>query len=711
MKTPFRVGDSTVDHSQSLVIRGDERVRLSPKSMDVLIYLCEHPGETVSRDTLLDLYWRGSFSADNAVPKAISEIRKALADDLKEPRYLATVPKRGYRLIADVSETTDPDAHSNVTIAVLPFENQSPEEDMAYFADGMQEDVMIALTRVPDLQVLPRKSVLQLDATDLGVAEIASQLEATHLVEGSVRRIGQDMRVSIQLIYAESNRNIWGQTYDGQLLDLFSLQNEIAFDISQALNLPSAPVVLARPTDSIDAYDLFLRARLMSRQMTSRNVQQILEMLDESIELSPNFAEAYALKATVRLRSEVYPGGPPFGALVREAMELAESGLSLAPESPETQLAMAQVLSYAPISNFAKAQPYFESVLESRPYHSEALVEYGQAAASEQSPLALELFQRAVHADPSSAQHQIMLALAHQATGNLAAGRRHLERAIALEPDNVDIRFQAGNFFKHALDYEQALHHFYAASLVDPDNLLIAAWICDVFVALADPEPAAYWLARMQRINANHLLSMAFQFRAYTQEGDIDSMRAMVYALGGVERDVRGFFWAELALHGDEEAKRVVLERHAAAQAPTVLPMVKVIIAELLRDAGEEEASNALLQKVAKMPINDDRIAIYGMPENSQDILAVALAHGVLGQSDRALEALQRYVQEGADEMPTQRLNFWLERLPAPTGQALIAVMGELNRRHQSTLARLRRDVPGLFPPGDSVGKSDSSSR
>ena len=694
----FRVGDSTVDHSQSLVIRGDERVRLSPKSMDVLIYLCDHPGETVSRDTLLDLYWRGALSADNAVPKAISEIRKALADDLKEPRYLATVPKRGYRLIADVSETIDT-AHSNAIIAVLPFENQSPEADMAYFADGMQEDVMIALTRVPDLQVLPRKSVLQVDATGLGVAEIASQLEATHLVEGSVRRIGQDMRVSIQLIYAKSNRNIWGQTYDGQLLDLFSLQNEIAFDISQALNLPSAPVVSARPTDSIDAYDLFLRARLMSRQMTARNVEQILEMLDEAIELSPNFAEPYALKATVRLRSEVYPGGPPFGARVREAMELAESGLSLAPESPETQLAMAQVLSYAPINNFAKAQPYFESVLESRPYHSEALVAYGQAAASEQSPLALELFQRAVHADPSSAQNQIMLALAHQATGDLAAGRRHLERAIALEPDNVDIRFRAGNFFKHALDYEQALPHFYAASLVDPDNLLIAAWICDVFVALADPEPAAYWLARMQRINGKHLLSISFQFRTYAQEDDIDSIRAMIYAVGGVERGVLEF-WAELALRGDEEAQRVVLERHAEAHAPTVLPMLKVVIAELLRDAGEEEASNALLQKVANMPINDDPIAIYGMPGNSRDILAVALAHGVLGQVDRALESLQRYAREGADEMPTQRLNFWLERLPAPTGRALIAVMGELNRRHQSTLARLRRDVPGLFPPG-----------
>lgn len=233
----------------------DGHVHLTPRAMEVLICLAEHAGEVVTRDEFSNEVWQPSVVSDHSLTSCISELRGHLGDTAGNRRFIETIPKRGYRLIGPVT-LPDPDESTQTApgvtdwangctpaasampgIAVLPFATLSPDPNHAFFASGMHEEILTHLSHIGDLRVISRSSMQAIAAERVTVPEIARRLGVSHVLEGTVRRDDNRVRVSAQFIEAASDAHIWAKNYDRELTDIFAIQFEIALAIVNELEL------------------------------------------------------------------------------------------------------------------------------------------------------------------------------------------------------------------------------------------------------------------------------------------------------------------------------------------------------------------------------------------------------------------------------------------------------------------------------------------
>lgn len=315
--------------------------KLTPKAMDLLLCLVRHQGDVVSRDTLVEEVWEGRAFSDDPINKAVAELRRELGDRRSSPSYIETIPKRGYRIIAKVtlvgSESAVPPIQSGedggkrmyqivaaaalfllaftvflqfsnqdddydegiVSIAVLPLTVVSSSESKEYFADGVHEELIAALSQQQALSVRSRTSTLQFRDTELSIPEIASQLDVDVILEGSVRQEGNLVRVTAQLLDANSDSHLWSANYEEELsvAELFSIQNRIAGEISSALQIalaassPAGEEVL--PTTNLPAYDHFMLGKYHYRRQLPGDIRISVENFKSAVALDPRFADAW----------------------------------------------------------------------------------------------------------------------------------------------------------------------------------------------------------------------------------------------------------------------------------------------------------------------------------------------------------------------------------------------------------------------------------
>src|SRR5215471_17889361 len=258
-----------------LTARSDGRpIELTPKALDTLHFLLQHPGELLDKSTLLAAVWPNVVVEENNLNQVVSTLRRALGDGSGGRRFIITVPGRGYQFVAPVREvhqdTPSPTAAQATTairksIAVLPFASLSSDPEKDYFGDGIAEELIHLLARVPGLKVPARTSSFAYKGRNIDVRQIARELGVGMLLEGSVRSAGDRIRVTAQLIEADSGFHVWSQTYDRRFADIFQLQDELAVAIVQALKISLGdgelrPLRDAPPTQDVEAYRLFLRA-------------------------------------------------------------------------------------------------------------------------------------------------------------------------------------------------------------------------------------------------------------------------------------------------------------------------------------------------------------------------------------------------------------------------------------------------------------------
>src|SRR5215472_6192175 len=296
-----------------LTARSDGRpIELTPKALDTLHFLLQHPGELLDKSTLLAAVWPNVVVEENNLNQVVSTLRRALGDGSGGRRFIITVPGRGYQFVAPVREvhqdTPSPTAAQATTairksIAVLPFASLSSDPEKDYFGDGIAEELIHLLARVPGLKVPARTSSFAYKGRNVDVRQIARELGVGMLLEGSVRSAGDSIRVTAQLVDAESGYHIWSQTFDRQFADVFKLQDELAGAIVHkvAPNLGSSSRQSLQddpPTHNVEAYRLYLQARAMflSVGLTPDKVVRMAEMLEGSIVLDPDFARAHALR-------------------------------------------------------------------------------------------------------------------------------------------------------------------------------------------------------------------------------------------------------------------------------------------------------------------------------------------------------------------------------------------------------------------------------
>ncbi len=363
----FTVGPWQVYPRESRLIMGDRDVVLEPRVMGVLVCLTAKPGRLVSADELLDTVWQGRAHSDHTIYQAIADLRKALGDNASKPQYIETIPKKGYRFIQPVtslgSESFDVASEDAVrrrgrvvivatlasiiciagfsiyavsgrllepssalqgvpAIAVLPFEYLGDSADDEYLAVAIPEEILNRLARHPELRVLGRTSSFASAKLGRDRREIGQTLGANKILEGSVRRSADRIRVWAQLVNAEDSTLVWSHTYDRHESEIFALQEDVSRNISAALRVEinNIPYQYQSPS-SIEAYALFLQAKVLYGEGRLLETETLLR---ESAALDPDFGETFELLAATywRLGGETIPA-PVGHQLMAEAASRA----------------------------------------------------------------------------------------------------------------------------------------------------------------------------------------------------------------------------------------------------------------------------------------------------------------------------------------------------------------------------------------------------
>ena len=376
----FRLVDLTIDSATRQVWRDGVEILLPGLSFDLLVALARAGTRVVSTDELMEVVWPGRVVNAETVSKRVELVREALGDDSQEPRYLAGVRGHGYRLLhapqAAVPDatveapaapsanrkrpwpwvtmgvivlggftawwwfdrTTDATADSQSptsipSVAVLPFANMSEDAANVYFSDGISEELLGTLSKLPGVRVASRTSAFSFRNSQQPLPEIARALNVDHIVEGSVRKAGNRIRVTAQLIEVRTDSHLWAETYDRELEDVFAIQQEIAENIADALKLRLGRTVAraALTPRELEAYQLYLRALHVWQQRGEQNIRQSIGLLTRAIELDPNLAQAYAtLASAYAIIPHYYQSPDP------RAPELAEQAAARAIELDPT---------------------------------------------------------------------------------------------------------------------------------------------------------------------------------------------------------------------------------------------------------------------------------------------------------------------------------------------------------------------------------------
>jgi TolB-like protein len=301
-----------LDADRRELLRETEPVPIEPQVFDLLLYLIRNRGHVVTKDDLLASVWQGRIVSESALSTRINAARAVLGDSGEEQRFIKTLPRRGLRFVASVREEPDaaevrsPRAPSAVShkpsIAVLPFENLSGDPQQDYFTDGIVEDITTALSRNCAFFVIARNSSFTYKGAAVDTKQVARELGVRYVLEGSVRKSANQVRVTGQLIEAESGRHLWADRFDGKTADIFELQDQIVTRVVGAIGpqLEKAEIDRAkrRATGDLAAYDLYLRGLASWNRWTKEENAKALELFYAAIDKDPDFSTPYGLAAS-----------------------------------------------------------------------------------------------------------------------------------------------------------------------------------------------------------------------------------------------------------------------------------------------------------------------------------------------------------------------------------------------------------------------------
>jgi adenylate cyclase len=307
----YRFDRFTLDLARGALLTWDgAEVALRPKSFSLLCLLVEHAGRLLDRDTILQALWPGVFVSDDSIGQCVKDVRRALGE--KAQHLVRTVPKRGYILEAPVSNVAadPPPLAARPSIAVLAFTNMTGDPEQEFFADGIAEDISSALSKSRSLFVISRSSSFKYKGKSTAVEEIGRELGVRYVLQGSVRKAGDRVRVTAQLTDAATAGYLWAERYDRDLSDIFALQDDIATTVyavvQPALEQCERQRVVRRLPESLDAWESYHRGMWHYANPQAAELDLALDFLRRAIELDPRFALAYAVLAAGYLREAAY---------------------------------------------------------------------------------------------------------------------------------------------------------------------------------------------------------------------------------------------------------------------------------------------------------------------------------------------------------------------------------------------------------------------
>ncbi|MDT8067644.1 MAG: winged helix-turn-helix domain-containing protein [Terriglobia bacterium] len=568
--SPIRFGAFEVDLNSGEIRKNGTRIHLADQPLQVLALLLEHPGELVTREELRQHLWSTDTFVDfeHSLNAAVKRLREALNDSADNPRFIETVPRHGYRFIGPTvvehEAAAEPrtvnhwklispistvllslavaaglwlyrnhlknaeHAQSHVhTLAVLPFVDMSPGRDQQYFSDGLSDELLTSLAKLPELRVSARTSSFQFKDKNEDPQVIGKKLNVGSIVEGGVRKDGTRVRITVQLINTTDGFNLWSESYDREMKDIFAVQEEIANSVAESLKVSllahGSQKVSAR-NQSVDAYNAFLQGRYFAERRDEADVRKAIEYYNKSLKLNPDYAPAWAGLAIAYMHL-ADPGYIP-----------VEEGYGKARVASERALRLD--------ANLGKAHQCMGFI---------KMVHDWDWVGAEAS------FERAKQLDPGDADTIWQIARLKASLGNLKEAGQIIAQAATIDPLNTTVYLNLGNIAYYAGNYEDAAVALRKALEVNPAFPVAHAYLGRVHLRQSRPRDA-FAEFQLERDPGWRRFGLAIGYHATGQSKEADAALtdfitnngatyayqiAQVYAFRG-DKD-KAFEWLERA--------------------------------------------------------------------------------------------------------------------------------------------------------------------
>jgi TolB-like protein/DNA-binding winged helix-turn-helix (wHTH) protein/Tfp pilus assembly protein PilF len=553
----YQFGPFRLDSSRKLLLRDAEPVPLSPKVLETLLVLIEHRDRVVTKDELLELVWGRTVVEEGGLARNVSVLRKALGETPDQHTYIVTVPGKGYRFVGEVSTPENvprtrrtamrwlalgvlgmlaaagalwffspkPDVQvarpTIASLAVLPLVNLSGDPTQDYFADGMTEAIIGNLARIRALRVVSRTSVMRFKSTRRSLPEIARALNVDAVVEGSVQRTADRVRISVQLIHAATDTHIWAREYERELTDVLKLQGELSRAVAEEIRVQLTAEESARLASAgsvqPDAYQEYLLGQHYLWRMTEEDLTRAIDHFERATRLDPQYAAAYAGL------SHAWWWRGVWGTKTQKQVEAPSRAAALKALELDPQLAEAHVSSgrikFAYDWDWGGAERDFARALEIDPNNLDAHFFHGMLyMALGRFPEAISHIKTAEQLDPLSATVQSGYGRILYRARRYDEAIPHLTQAIELEPQTAANYHRLADVFEEIGRYDEAL------ALHEKEDKLLGRpsgkgpEIARLYARMGKPEKAREVLALGQR-DKRAWLSFA---SAYAALGDSD---------------------------------------------------------------------------------------------------------------------------------------------------------------------------------------------
>jgi TolB-like protein/DNA-binding winged helix-turn-helix (wHTH) protein/Tfp pilus assembly protein PilF len=516
----FRFDRFQADDTAFRLIADGAPVSLEPKALRLLLYLIQNRGRLVRKQELLDAIWGDAAVTENALTRSVGLLRKTLDDDSREPRLIETVPTAGYRFIAqvDTAANDEPTTIQSVTpatpsprtqtsftprsyfrfaaivvacfaslaiawllvarhhsapirsLAVLPLVNLSGDLSQEYFADGMTDELITELASIPNLRVVSRTSVMAEKGSRLPLPDIARQLDVDAIVEGSIVRSGDRVRITAQLIDARTDRHLWAQSFEGSASDVLTLQDSVAQQIATQARLVLAPPSPRPPVDPA-AHDAYLRGRYF---FNKQDFAHSVEYFKQAVALDPGYASAYAGYASALDAVSTVGMGTP-EELMPKAIAAAQRAIQLDPQNGEAHTALGSVQTIYEW-DWTAAEQNLTRGISLNPNDSIAEFKYAVYLDAIGRPQdAVTHMGRALQLDPLSFLVTRRLGVTLYYDRQYDAALAQLQRAYEMERSPGSIDNYMSLIYEQKGEYDEAVRHDLIALHEDQPQLNIAA--------------------------------------------------------------------------------------------------------------------------------------------------------------------------------------------------------------------------------------------
>jgi TolB-like protein/Tfp pilus assembly protein PilF len=504
LSPPIRFGVFEVDRQSGELRRRGARITLQEQPFQLLLLLLEHPREIVTREDIHQRLWpAGTFvDFERGLNRAMSRLRDALSDTAASPRFIETLPRRGYRFIAPLDtdsgergrERDDVQGAPRTTpvirsLAVLPLQNLSGSPDEEYFVDGMTDELITVLARIQALRVISRTSSMQYKGVTTSLPAIARELDVDAVLEGTVVRSGSRVRITVHLIHARDDRHLWAEEYERELTDVLALQGEVARAIARCIHVRLTPpertlLGRSRPVDPI-AYEAYLEGTFFRNQWTEDALNKSIDCFSRAVDRDPDSASSHAGLAHAYCAIGIL-GTRPSAEVYPRARASALTAVALDDTVAEAHYSLADVL---------KGYDWDWSTAE---------IEY----------------RRALALDPSSAIAHVWYADYLSKQGRHADAIGHASRARALDPLSVDRYSFLGLTLYRARRYDDALGVCQKAADLDPAYPVGHWFLGLVHAQRQEPYPAIAAFEKASRLSGGGTPYRALLVSAYAMAGE-----------------------------------------------------------------------------------------------------------------------------------------------------------------------------------------------